>query len=339
MRCRPVALVALAPAALAGLLMTAAPALADPGDVAFALQSGDAQNAPAGTLVSFNPESPATFTSSAVISGIPTGVTVLDLAVRPSSGVLYALVGPSGFGASGDKSLYTIDPATGTATRVVAALTELAASTTQYAIAFNPVVDLLRVVGVTDNTNYRVNVDTGAVTTDTKLAYATTDPNKSITPRVTGIGYTAASAGGKLYDYDLRAFDAAPNKILTLQNPPNAGTLNTVGNIDATTQFFGQDLTVGRLSGSEVGYLTGTSSTSSRTNEYRVDLTSGASTDLGPIGPARANSGVFAITIRRAVTPAAAVPEFPLTALALVGGLGLAGTLVVRRRQTASSAA
>lgn len=328
---RPTVLVALAPVALAGLLVAAAPASAASGDVAFALQQGK--------LVSFNPDNPGTFTSSTPVTGIGAGEGILDLAVRPSTGALYALTGPSGFGATGPERIYTINTTTGAASLASTLSTDLPSN--QYTIAFNPSVDRLRVVGVTTTDNYRVNVDTGATTTDTGLAYAAGDPNAGQTPRITGIGYTASPAGGAttLYDYDLRnALSATPTRILARQNPPDAGTLNTQASIAAPTSAFGQDLTIGSSGGVEVGYLTGSTGDGNQSQVFRVNLTDGSVTALGGAGARIANGPISGITIRRAATPAAALPEFPLTALALVGGLGAAGALVVRRRRTAPTA-
>ena len=57
------------------------------------------------------------------------------------------------------------------------------------AINFNPKVDRLRVVGVS-GTNYRINVDSGAVTADGALKYAPASPYAETAPRVTAAVYT-----------------------------------------------------------------------------------------------------------------------------------------------------
>lgn len=327
------AVTAVAAAASATLVLGAAPALADAGDVAFALQQGK--------LVSFAPESPGTLSAPVTLSGIPSGQGILDLATRSTNGALYALTGPSGFGASGPESLYVIDTTTGAATLASTLSVDLPSN--QYAIAFNPTVDRLRIVGVTSTDDYRVNVDTGAVTVDGSLAYAPGDPNNGTTPRITGVGYTGAPLGGAtaLYDYDLRdALSANPARVLAQQKPANDGTLLTVGTIDATTTGFGQDFTTGRLGGAEVGYLTGSEGDLNQSVLYRVELGSGKSTRLGLVGARIANGAVGGIAIRRAAAaPAPVVPEFPLSALALVAGLGVAATVIVRRRRSAGSTA
>lgn len=278
-----------------------------------------------------------------MITGLGSGESIRDLAVRPADNVIYALTGPGGFGASGPERVYRLTD-TGAATLVSTLSQDLADN--QLAISFNPCVDRLRVVGVTDATNFRVNVDTGATTTDGPLAYAAGDPNASATPRITGAGYTAATPGTgcatTLYDYDLRdANSNDPQRILTIQNPPNDGTLNTVADIAAPTTAFGQDLAIGNFGGAEVGYLTGSTGNLNQSNVFRVNLSDGSATDLGGAGESMANSGIGAITIRRANQgPDPVIPEFPAPALALaaVAGAGAIGMVVVRRRAGATTA-
>ena len=71
-------------------------------------------------------------------------------------------------------------------------------------------------------------MDTGAVTVDGNLAFAAGDVNASTNPTVTAAAYTNAIAGAtatQLFDID------AALDVLTLQNPPNNGTLTTIGKL------------------------------------------------------------------------------------------------------------
>ncbi len=134
--------------------------------------------------------------------------------------------------------------------------------------------DRLRLVGDNDQ-DFRINVDTGAVTVDGTLAYAADDANEGTNPRVTAAAYTNAIAmptTTMLYDIDTDL------DILVLQNPPNDGTLMTVGEL-------GVD--IGDLAGFDIispeeGDNTAFAVSGSKL--YGIDLATGAATDLGDIG-------------------------------------------------------
>ena len=88
---------------------------------------------------------------------------------------------------------------------------------------FNPTVDRIRVTSDAVE-NLRLNPDTGTVTVDVNL-----NPGN---PNVVGSAYTNNFAGATtttLYDIDSNL------DILAIQNPPNNGTLNTVGSLGLNT--------------------------------------------------------------------------------------------------------
>lgn len=166
----------------------------------------------AGRLVSFNRATPATQVSAASVTGLATGESLLGIDARPADGKLY------GLGSSG--AIYQLDPATGAATRrsTLQAVTGddnpfTTLSGASFAVDFNPTVDRLRVVSDTGQ-NLRINVDTGAATTDGAI-----NPAGSV---VTAAGYTNSFAGAT--GTQLYVIDAAAGR-LHLQNPPNNGTL------------------------------------------------------------------------------------------------------------------
>ena len=135
---------------------------------------------------------------------------LVGVAVRPADGKLYGLTDTG--------QIVTIDTTSGQATQV-SRLGEKIDTGARTAIRFNPVVDRLRVVGVNGN-NYRIHVDTGAVTTDKPLRYADGSAQAGQTPMVTAAAYTNAMAGAKetaLYTLDPRLGQ------VNLQAPPNDG--------------------------------------------------------------------------------------------------------------------
>ena len=163
-----------------------------------------------------------------------TNENLLAIDYRPANGMLYGIT---------STKVYTINEITGAAKQV----STLSLNNQPIAlnvglesgIDFNPVVDRLRVVGSNDQ-NFRINVDTGAVLADSNLNYAAEDRNAGQNPSVTAAAYTNSFAGGPdpsrttvLYgiDYD--------RDVLTIQNPPNAGTLQTVGSLNVDFERVG----------------------------------------------------------------------------------------------------
>jgi hypothetical protein len=118
---------------------------------------------------------------------------------------------------------------------------------------FNPTVDRIRVVSNAGQ-NLRLNPDTGqivdsdpntpGVQSDSDLAYATGDSNQGQSPNVVGSAYTNNVAGATTTT--LYGIDSALD-ILVTQNPPNNGTLNTVGALGVNaTGVVGFDVRPGR---------------------------------------------------------------------------------------------
>ena len=97
---------------------------------------------------------------------------------------------------------------------------------------FNPTVDRIRLTSDARQ-NLRLNPDTGATAAvDGALTYAAGDPGAASTPRIVGSAYTNSVAGAtttQLFDLD------AGRDALVLQNPPNNGTLVTVGSLGSTS--------------------------------------------------------------------------------------------------------
>ncbi|WP_460502592.1 DUF4394 domain-containing protein, partial [Hymenobacter agri] len=269
-------------------------------------------------LAFFDPVSGSPNANLQRITGLTGNQKLVGLDFRPLTGQLYAL-GYDPALASNNAQLYTLDPKTGVATPVSGAPISLAlgGATERIGFNFNPVADLARVVSSND-ANYRLSPVTGDVpspgTADGPLAYAAGDPNFGLDPRVSGVAYTNAFRGATtttLYDVDVRNDASAPPGILSIQNLPNAGTLNTAAPI--TLSGFGI-LPEARLN-LDIFY-TGTTNKAylleltkpnsggySSSNIYDFDLTTGAATNKRNVVPALAFTPFNLLAITVAPTP------------------------------------
>lgn len=162
------------------------------------------------------------------ISGITPGQMIEGIDFRPLTGQLYAL----GYDRNMQTAqLYVVDPATAMATAVnltpiSLVLGPVGAERLEVTFDFNPTVDRIRVMSNRDY-NYRLHPVTGAVVfTDLNLQYAVADMNAGANPNVVTGAYTNSYVGATsttLYDVDAKL------RVLAKQDPPNNGTLNTVG--------------------------------------------------------------------------------------------------------------
>ncbi|HEY0171893.1 MAG TPA: DUF4394 domain-containing protein [Pyrinomonadaceae bacterium] len=219
-------------------------------------------------LFSFRSTNPSTIDYSVRITGMQPGEQVLGIDAPPSDGRLYAL------GSAG--RLYTLDAVTGAATLAAALSADPSdasdpfsgLSGAEFGIDFDPAADRLRVISDA-NQNLRVNPDTGAVVTDAPLAYASGDPNQGRDPGAMGAAYTNPdndpATGTTLYDIDA-AFD-----MLVIQNPPDGGTLTTVGPLNANfAEHVGFD-----IAPDNTAYASFTAAGTSN-NFFRVSLSTGS---------------------------------------------------------------
>ena len=215
-------------------------------------------------IVTFKVATPNTLDANVALSGLASGERLLGFDVRPKDGLLY--------GISSTGRIVTIDPATGAATVKATLAADTADTTAPYtavtgtgfAVDFNPVADRLRVIGSTGQ-SLRINVDTGATTTDGAINRG------GALAFVTAAAYTNSYAGTTatmLYDLDLASAS------LALQNPPNDGTLVTVGGLGvAAAGDVGFDI-AGGANGLVLAALR--TSATGPSSLYRVDLTTGA---------------------------------------------------------------
>ena len=229
------------------------------------------------------------------VSGATRGDALIGLDVRPATRTLYALGRNGGTAQNYIVQLnFDVKPAgfDGTAfVSPVGSRFDIRAGVAGY--DFNPTVDRIRVV--TDfEQNLRINPDTGAAIVDGRLAYAPTDRNAGRDPGDAHTAYTPAPFGGMTMLFGI----STNQDTLVRQNPANAGTLTTVGDLGFNVgRLGGFDIARpyrngSRTTGGTVAYaaLQGEGSTGRGSNLYRVDLASGRLTRLGAIGGATPES-------------------------------------------------
>lgn len=162
------------------------------------------------TLDKYSTSDAETVMSSAMISGLQSGESLLGIDFRPKNGQLYGLGSHS--------RVYIIDPTTGEATLAFSLTVSL--SGTSFGFDFNPAVDRLRIISNTGQ-NLRVVPD-GIM----GVVAGTTFVDGNINPMgasVNGVAYdnndNDPATGTELYALDVNV------DLLYEINPPNAGTL------------------------------------------------------------------------------------------------------------------
>lgn len=178
-------------------------------------------------LLRFSPVVPQVVLAETEISGLADGEELVGIDVRPATGDLVAVGSGS--------TLYLIDPQSGEASPIGEPFSP-AIEGEVVGFDFNPTVDRIRLV--TDaGQNLRLNPDTGQVgtnpdtdepTIDSDAAYAPGDDNEGADAALAGAGYTNSVDGAEstvLYVID------AELGVLAVQDPPNEGILNTVGDL------------------------------------------------------------------------------------------------------------
>jgi hypothetical protein len=238
-------------------------------------------------LVLFRSDSPGNVEFSVPVSGLPSGEKLVGLDTRTATGALYALGRTS--------RVYRVDLGSGQAIAVGDPFNPLLDGTS-FGFGSNPVADALRAVSDTRQ-NLRISPSTGQVVeADTPLQYAAGDPGAGTTPSVVAAGYTNRVPGAStttLYDID------QGRDTLVTQNPPNSGTLTTVGAL-------GVDVTgPGGFSVAPGGTAYAALRRAGQANPelFTVNLATGAATAVG------------AIASRPANTPTAAHPVVSIAAL------------------------
>lgn len=238
-----------------------------------------------GQLISFNTLAPGTVLQRVDLSGPITGETIFGIDFRPATGQLYIMTASS--------RIYVVDPITGISTRLGNGPFTPPLSGIAFGFDFNPAADRIRIVG-TSTQDLRLHPETAAVVgLDGLLAYANGDVNAGRTPNVSGAAYNNNFAGTT--STTLYVIDSLQNTLAVQGSPgaspvsPNTGQLMTIGplNIDVTEQT-GFDIS--DCTGIAYASLT----TTQGTRFYRINLSTGQATLVGPIG---AGESVVALTI------------------------------------------
>ena len=223
-------------------------------------------------LVSFTSQAPGKDGNARTITGLAENDKVVGIDIRPATDQLYALGSSS--------RLYVINPATARARAITGSSFTPPLNGAAFGFDFNPTVDRIRIVSDADQ-NLRLNPNDQAVTGDGPLQYAAGDAAAGQNPVVTASAYTNSVPGAtatQLFGID------SGRDTLVLQNPPNNGTLNTVGALGVDTrEQNGFDIGTGNVAYAAFG------GTGEGSFLYRIDTTTGAATkaagDRSGIGP------------------------------------------------------
>jgi hypothetical protein len=266
-------------------------------------------------LFTFDNLSPQNTQTAVFVSGLQQNEHLLNI----DWGVNQSNV-PTLYGIGSSYRLYTINPSTGVATAVGTGFGTVQGNS--FGMDFNPVVSRIRLVSDTDN-NIVIDPTTGALAqTNTNVHYATNPPN----PNVVGLAYTFSDPNvGQTTLYGIDSNTNALVRVGSVGGTPDApatGNLSTVGVLGVdTNNFVGFD-----ISQNNIGFAAMQPTTSSVSNLYAIDLTTGAALFQGQIiGGVR----VVDITLEPGVN--FIVPE-PGSMVALSGMALLVG---IRRRRSA----
>jgi hypothetical protein len=211
-------------------------------------------------LLRFGSTTPGTLDASLPVTGLPSGVRIIAMDFRPSTGVLY--------GIGGDNNLYTINTTTAAVTAGPAISVALETTPSQYvAAAFVPGADTIRIWNATGQ-NLRVNPTTGAATVDTRL------------PQGFGTGVAPRAIAFTDNPVTMYVLDAL-NDTLSTSPDPTAGTVVQIAPLGFDMEAAGFDIQAG--TGAAYAATMLNSVTDRMFTLYRVNLTTGALTSVGPI--------------------------------------------------------
>lgn len=232
---------------------------------------------------STNASNLAMMSTPMAVTGLPSGMSLVGMDVRPATGQVYLF----GYNSAQQMAqVFTLDTTNGMLSAIGMGISNLVLEG-QVGFDFNPTVDRIRVVS-SGNQDYRLHPTTGAlVATDGTLMYAATDVNAGVNPNIGSAAYTNSFIGSTsttLYNYD----DSL--NVLTIQNPPNNGVQNTVGSsglmqnlMDATSSL---DIYFNPSNMQNVAYLAANTGSNTIDSLYSINLSTGMTTVIGSMNMA-----------------------------------------------------
>lgn len=196
-------------------------------------------------IVSFDAMNPGVIRTDFPITGLKTGQIIAGMDMRPQDRQVYALGVNSAMPSDTNTTLYTLNLSTGVATIFADSVKMNLGGINNITFDFNPVANRLRVISGNNDRNYRLNLTVSPVVVirDVSLNYATGDANFGVNPLVAAGAYTnnyACATTTQLFDIETQS------SVLSLQNPPNNGVLNTTASLglmlDASDYSTGFDI-------------------------------------------------------------------------------------------------
>lgn len=271
------------------------------------------------TLVFFDSATPSSTTTIGVTGANLSG-TLLGIDYRPANGQLYGIT---------SNGVFAIDPSSGNATLVNTISPTFNGGMTS-GVDFNPAADALRITGA-NGQNFRIaGGGLGATNVDSNLAYAAGETNAGVSPTITASAYTNNFAGAPA-GRTTQLFNIDSNlDVLTFQNPPNNGTLSTIGSLGVNIGTVGGFDIFSPSNGVNTAFAAFAPDGSTAASLYSIDLSTGAATSLGQIGT---GSG-FNLTGLAAPT---AIPEPSSLPGLILFGIGT-GWILKRRKHKSIAA-
>lgn len=186
-------------------------------------------------LVSLNSQDRLTVNSSVAISGLTAGTTLVGMDANPNGGALVGL--------GSDGQVYTLDVASGTATKVGSPEATVNFANKAVDIDFNPRVQNVFRVITSSLENLRRNAITGAKPgtgsscssssgRDCSFSYKTGDVNASNTIATVAVAYTDSQKNGGTIPTQTTVYvlDAQNDVLARLGAAPASGTANSIDN-------------------------------------------------------------------------------------------------------------
>lgn len=243
--------------ALGAALALAAPAVAQARDMYIADSAGNIHR--------IDSRFPGIVLDTAPVTGLPAGVSLVGIDFRPATGDLV--------GVGSNSVVYTVNADTGAATAIGTGFTP-GLTGTSFGVDTNPVPDALRITSNAEQ-NYRISFGTGN--------HGAGSPDGALNPgdpSIVASAYTNSTVSAvRPATTALYGIDAAANT-LSLQNPPNAGTLTDPKPLGVDV---GDGTSFDIAGAGNLGFMAATPAGRAGAVLYRVDITTGATTELGPI--------------------------------------------------------